>query len=196
LRTLYTIGHSSHTAEHFLALLQQHRIQVLVDTRSAPYSRYTPQFDREALHDSIIAAGMKYLFLGDIVGGRPKDEAHYDEYGRARYGKVAETPEFLGGIERLEHGADEFRIALMCSEEDPTHCHRRLLISRVLIERGATVDHIRGTGEIQPEAQVTAASGKALIEVQPALFAELDEDKWRSTASVSRNAPPKTFLGH
>jgi len=62
---------------------------------------------------------MKYLFLGDVVGGRPKDEAHYDEHGRARYGKVAETPEFLDGIARLERGADEFRVALMCSEEDP-----------------------------------------------------------------------------
>jgi uncharacterized protein (DUF488 family) len=192
LRNIYTIGHSSHTAEHLLELLQQHRIEVLVDTRSAPYSRYTPQFDREALHDSVIAAGMKYLFLGDVVGGRPKDESHYDEYGRARYGKVAETADFLDGITRLERGADEFRVALMCSEEDPTNCHRRLLISRVLIERGAEVQHIRGTGEIQTESQVAEASGKPLIEAQPALFAELDEDKWRSTASVSRNDPRKT----
>jgi uncharacterized protein (DUF488 family) len=192
LRTLYTIGHSSHTAEHFLELLRQHRIEVLVDTRSAPYSRYSPQFDREALRDAVLAAGIKYLYLGDIVGGRPKEEAHYDEHGRARYAKMGKDAEFLGGIERLERGADEFRVALMCSEEDPTHCHRRLLISRVLIERGADVQHIRGTGEIQPEAQVAASSGKPLIETQPALFAELDEDKWRSTASVLRSDPQKT----
>ena len=195
MRTLYTIGHSSHTAEHFLGLLRQHRIEVLVDTRSAPYSRYTPQFDREALREAVVAAGMKYLFLGDIVGGRPKEEAHYDEYGRARYGKMGKDAEFLGGIERLERGADEFRVALMCSEEDPAHCHRRLLIGRVMIERGACVEHIRGDGAIQQEAQVAAASGKTLIEAQPALFAEMDEDKWRSTASVSRSALPKTFLG-
>ncbi len=192
MRTIFTIGHSSHTAEYFLSLLQKHRIEVLVDTRSAPYSRYSPHFDREALRDAVLVAGMKYLFLGDIVGGRPKDETHYDEYGRARYGKLAETPDFLDGIARLERGADEFRIALMCSEEDPTNCHRRLLISRVLIERDADIQHIRGTGEIQSEAQVAASSGKALIEAQPALFAELDEDKWRSTASVLRSDPRKT----
>ena len=127
-----------------------------------------------------------------IVGGRPKDESHYDDQGRARYGKMGKNEEFLAGIERLERGADEFRIALMCSEEDPAHCHRRLLIGRVLIERGAKIIHIRGNGELQAESQVAAASGKALVEKQPALFAELDEDKWRSTASVLRNAPQKT----
>jgi uncharacterized protein (DUF488 family) len=181
---------------HFLSLLQLHRIEVLVDTRSAPYSRYTPQFDHEGLHDAIVAAGMKYLYLGDVVGGRPKDESHYDQYGRARYGKVAESAEFIEGIARLERGADEFRIALMCSEEDPTDCHRRLLIGRVLIERGCEVQHIRASGELQTEAQLAAASGKELTAAQPALFAELDEDKWRSTASVLRSAPPKTSLGH
>jgi uncharacterized protein (DUF488 family) len=195
LRTFHTIGHSSHTAEHFLGLLQQHRIEVLVDTRSAPYSRYSPHFDRETLRDSVTAAGMKYLFLGDVVGGRPKDEAHYDEQGRARYGKMGKDKEFLGGIERLERGADEFRVALMCSEEDPAHCHRRLLIGRVLTERGSELQHIRGDGDLQAEAQVAASSGKALVEAQPALFAEMDEDKWRSTASVSpKNQHPNSSV--
>jgi len=193
LRTFFTIGHSSNTAEHFIKLLQQHRIEVLVDTRSAPYSRYSPHFDREALRDAVTAAGMKYLYLGDVVGGRPKDEAHYDEHGRARYAAMGRDEEFLGGIERLERGADEFRLALMCSEEDPTHCHRRLLIGRVLIERGAEVIHIRGNGETQAESLVAAASGKPLVEAQPALFAEMDEDKWRSTASVlPKNQQPNS----
>ncbi len=185
MRQLYTIGHSSHTPEHFIGLLRRHRIDVLVDARSAPYSRYSPHFDREPLHRLATAAAIKYLYLGDVLGGRPKDETHYDLSGRARYAKVAGSPEFLGGIERLERGADEFRVALLCSEEDPTHCHRRLLIGRVLVERGAELLHIRGDGELQPEAQVAAASGKLLTDPQPALFAELDEDKWRSTASVS-----------
>jgi len=192
LRTIHTIGHSSHTAEHFLDLLQQHRIEVLVDTRSAPYSRYTPHFDREALRDSVVAGGIKYLYLGEVLGGRPKDEAHYDEHGRARYAKMCKNKEFLDSIERLERGADEFRVALMCSEEDPAHCHRRLLIGRVLIERGAEIIHVRGTGELQTESQVATSSGKAFVEPQPALFAELDEDKWRSTASALPKGPQKT----
>jgi uncharacterized protein (DUF488 family) len=185
MREIYTIGHSSHAAEHFLALLQQARIEVLVDTRSAPYSRYSPQFDRETLRELLNAATIKYLYLGDVVGGRPRDESHYDEHGRARYAKMGKDEGFLAGIERLERGADEFRVALTCSEEDPAHCHRRLLIGRVLMERGAHLLHIRGDGSVQTEEQIAAASGKPLVETQPALFAELDEDKWRSTASVS-----------
>lgn len=195
MRTLYTIGHSSHTQERFVELLQQHRIDVLVDTRSAPYSRYTPHFDRESLRDLATAAAIKYLYLGDVLGGRPKDEAHYDLDGHARYAKVAESADFLGGIERLERGADGFRVALMCSEEDPAHCHRRLLIGRVLIERGTELQHIRGDGELQSEEQVAAASGKLLADPQPALFSEMDEDKWRSTASVSpKNRQPSSLV--
>ena len=192
MRQLYTIGHSSHTPEHFIGLLQQHRIEVLVDTRSAPYSRYSPHFDREALSNLVSAVKIKYLFLGDVLGGRPKDEDHYDQAGRARYAKMGKSEEFLGAIARLERGAVDFRVALMCSEEDPAHCHRRLLVGRVLIDRGAQLLHIRGDGELQVESQVEAASGKTLVELQPALFSEMDEDKWRSSASVSPRNPQGT----
>jgi uncharacterized protein (DUF488 family) len=195
MRQLYTIGHSSHTPEHFIELLQRHGIEVLVDVRSAPYSRYSPHFDREPLRDLVTAAAIKYLYLGDAIGGRPKDESHYDLDGHARYAKVAESPDFLDGIRRLERGADGFRVAIMCSEEDPAHCHRRLLIGRVLIARGAELRHIRGDGELQTEAQVAAASGKLLADPQPALFADLDEDKWRSTASVlPKNRQPNSSI--
>jgi len=195
MRRMYTIGHSSHAAEHFAGLLAEHRIEVLVDTRSAPYSKYSPQFDREPLRELVTAAGVKYLYLGDVVGGRPKNESHYDERGRALYGRMGKDEEFLAGIARLERGADEFRVALLCSEEDPAHCHRRLLIGRVLVERGAELLHIRGDGGLHDEAQVVKDSGKRLAEAQPALFADLDEDQWRSTASVSRRAQPSSSSG-
>jgi uncharacterized protein (DUF488 family) len=195
MRRLYTIGHSSHPFGHFAALLKQHRIEVLVDTRSAPYSRYSPHFDRESLRDLITAAGMKYLFLGAVVGGRPKDEDHYDERGRALYGKIGKSKEFLHSIGRLERGADAFRVALLCSEEDPAHCHRRLLIGRVLMERGTELLHIRGDGQLQDDAAIEAASGKLMTQPQPALFADLDEDKWRSTASVlPKNRQPSSLV--
>jgi uncharacterized protein (DUF488 family) len=184
MRTIFTIGHSSHPPERFAALLRQHEIGVLVDTRSAPYSRFTPQFDREALRQLVAGAGVKYLYLGDVVGRRPRDERCYDAEGRVLYGRVAAQPEFLEAVERLERGADEFRVALLCSEEDPAHCHRRLLISRVLLTRGAEIQHIRGDGSVQSEEAVAAQSGKALIEPQPALFGELDEANWRSTNAI------------
>jgi uncharacterized protein (DUF488 family) len=188
MRMLHTIGHSSHPPEHFVGLLRQHGIQVVADTRSTPYSRYTPQFDRESLGDMLASAGVKYLYLGGAVGGRPREESCYDSEGRMLYGRVAALPEFREAVERLQRGADEFRVALLCSEEDPAHCHRRLLISRVLMGQGAEILHIRGDGAVESDAQVAARSGKALIEPQPALFGELEEANWRSTGVIGKPA--------
>ena len=189
MRSFFTIGHSSHTAEHFVGLLRGNGIEVLVDTRSYPYSKRVPHFDRESVKELAEGAGAKYLYMGDVVGGRPKDKSFYDDNGRVLYGKVAESAEFLAGIVRLERGADQFRVGLLCSEEDPAHCHRRLLIGRVLMERGAELVHVRGKGELQDDAAVSVASGKKLVETQPALFAEIDEARWRSTASVLPKGP-------
>jgi uncharacterized protein (DUF488 family) len=183
--TVYTIGHSSHSAELFLGLLVQHAIQVLVDVRSAPFSRYAPQFDREILERALKQDGFRYLFLGRELGGRPANKEYYDADGHVLYSRITDDPAFVAGIERLERGMVEFRIALMCGEEDPAHCHRRLLVTRVLAERGHEVLHIRGDGRIMSDEDVASESGKPLVNEQPALFAELDEDQWRSTASVS-----------
>jgi uncharacterized protein (DUF488 family) len=188
MRTVFTIGHSSHPAERFADLLQQHRIEVLVDTRSSPYSKYSPQFDREALRDLAAKNGAKYLYLGNVVGGRPRDEGCYDAEGRVLYGRVAAQAAFVEAMERLERGADEYRVALLCSEEDPAHCHRRLLISRVLMARGAEIGHIRGNGALETDDVVAAKSGKALVERQPALFGEIDEAGWRSTNAIGKPA--------
>jgi uncharacterized protein (DUF488 family) len=193
---VYSVGHSAHTFETFAELLKGNKIQVLVDVRSAPYSRFAPQFDREILHRSLTEAGVKYLFLGDELGGRPKNAAYYDAHGRALYSRMTSDPAFVAGIERLERGMAEFRVALMCGEEDPAHCHRRLLVARVLLERGHEVLHIRGDGHVEADAEVASESGKPLVNEQPALFAELDEDQWRSTASVLPKKAPASSSTH
>jgi uncharacterized protein (DUF488 family) len=109
---------------------------------------------------------------------------------------MTKDPAFVSGIERLERGMAAFRVALVCGEEDPAHCHRRLLVARVLVERGHEVLHIRGDGRVETDAEIAAASGKSLVNEQPALFAELDEDQWRSTASVSPKRTPESFSAH
>ena len=91
---------------------------------------------------------------------------------------------------------ERFRVALVCGEEDPAHCHRRLLIGRVLTERGHTMLHIRGDGRIETDETVAAASGKSLVCVQRELFAEIEEDKWRSTASVLPKKAPANSSAH
>ena len=196
MSTVYSIGHSSHSFETFAALLAGHGIEVVVDTRSSPYSKFAPQFDRAALQRDLAASGVKYLFLGDELGGRPRGDDYYDARGRVLYGKRTGDRAFLSGMERLERGIAQFRVALMCGEEDPAHCHRRLLVGRVLTERGHELLHIRADGHLESEAEVEKRSDKPLATKQPALFAELDEDQWRSTASVSPKKAPENFSAH
>jgi uncharacterized protein (DUF488 family) len=193
---VYTVGHSSHPFEIFAKLLCDNGVEVLVDVRSAPYSKFAPQFDREVLPRALNAAGMKYLFLGGELGGRPKNQAYYDAEGHAVYSRMTTDPAFVAGIERLERGMAEYRLALMCGEEDPAHCHRRLLVARILMERGHEVLHIRGDGRVDSDEDVASQSGKSLVNEQPALFAELDEDQWRSTASVLPKRAPASSSRH
>jgi uncharacterized protein (DUF488 family) len=194
--TVYTIGHSSQTWEEFTGLLSGRQIEVIADTRSAPYSRFAPQFDRGELERRLAEVGVKYLFLGSELGGRPADPAYYDSQGHVLYGRMKSDRGFAAGIERLERGIGEFRVALLCGEEDPAHCHRRLLVGRVLAERGHEVLHIRAGGRLQTDAEVTAESGKPLANAQAALFADLEEDQWRSTASVSQRRAPANSSAH
>ena len=196
MSSVYTIGHSSHSYEAFAELLSTHGINVVVDTRSAPYSRYAPQFDREILQRTLTNSGFKYLFLGDVLGGRPQKPEYYDPQGHVVYGRIKADPSFSSGIERLERGIAEFRVVLMCGEENPAHCHRRLLIGRVMHERGHQILHMRADGRMQTDAEVTAESGKPLTSEQPTLFAELDEDQWRSTASVLPKRTPANSSAH
>jgi uncharacterized protein (DUF488 family) len=196
MSSFYTLGHSNHAAETWLALVRQHQIGVVVDTRSSPYSKYAPHFDKELMQRSLEQAGIRYLFLGAELGGRPANPDYYDASGHVLYSRLRDDARFKAAIERLETGIDRFRVALVCGEEDPAHCHRRLLIGRVLTERGHTMLHIRGDGRIETDEAVATASGKSLVGVQRELFAEIEEDKWRSTASVLPKKVPASSSAH
>ena len=194
---VFTVGHSNVTLEAFIALLKQQGIEVLVDVRSQPYSKYVPHFNAGVLKPAILAAGMKYLYLGKELGGRPDDRRFYDGDGHVLYGLVAESDGFKAGIERLLRGAREHRLALMCNEENPAGCHRRLLVGRVLAERGVTVLHIRGDGRIQTENELAEAERRdEPAEIQQEFaFAAREKPEWKSTRSVSPGRPPKSSSG-
>jgi uncharacterized protein (DUF488 family) len=180
---ILTIGHSNHSAEHFQRLLAEHGVEVLVDIRSWPHSRYVEWVDRSRIVDVARAAGARYLFLGKELGGRPEAAELYDSTGRVLYGKLAKTTEFRAGIERLRLGAERYRVAIMCSEEDPASCHRRLLVAKVLLEEGLTIDHIRGDGRCEVESEPILLSEGSLFDDE--------ENLWRSSLSVSRGRPPR-----
>src|SRR5262245_51723499 len=100
-RSIFTIGHSNHPLDTFLALLTQHGIDVLADVRSAPFSRYVPHFNKPNLEQALATTPVKYLYLGQELGGRPEGAEFYDQEGHALYGLVAKAPFFLRGVERL-----------------------------------------------------------------------------------------------
>jgi uncharacterized protein (DUF488 family) len=145
---VFTIGHSTHSIETFLALLQQHGVTALADVRSAPYSRFNPQFNREKLDQSLIAHGIKYVFLGRELGARSDNRSCY-ENGRVQFGRLARTDLFRSGIERVVRGAQEYRVVLMCAEKEPLECHRTLLVARALADIGVVVRHILADGRVE-----------------------------------------------
>jgi uncharacterized protein (DUF488 family) len=149
--TILTVGHSNQPVEHLLGLLKQHAIDVVVDVRSQPYSRYATQFNREHLEPSVTNAGLRYLFLGEVLGGRQLGKIPTLEERLARADEVADLAAFRRGIERVLTGARRYRIGLLCAEEDPTECHRRLWVGRALRARGAYVAHIRGDGRLDAD---------------------------------------------
>jgi uncharacterized protein (DUF488 family) len=147
-RIVYTIGHSNVASERLLALLDQHGITAVADVRSRPYSRFNPQFNREALASALKNSGREYFFLGQELGARSEDRACYRD-GRAQYALIAQTSLFERGIERLLAGMENFRFAILCAEKEPLSCHRSILIARYLHEKGIGVRHILEDGSLE-----------------------------------------------
>lgn len=177
-RRIFSIGHSNLPLEHFIALLKAFQVTVVVDTRSHPLSKHAPHFNREPLCLQLNNAGLKYVFMGKELGGRPRQPHFYDSEGRVLYGRVAETEDFQVGIQRLLTGIDRFRVALLCSEEDPRYCHRNLLVGRVLKTRGVDVLHIRKSGILERDADL-----ENRLTPQYRIFGN-SEDEWKSAQSV------------
>lgn len=155
-RRIWTIGHGGRDVEELLALAETKEVDVLVDVRSSPYSRWQPDFDRERLdrllRDKKAAPGpfgATYLFMGDQLGGRPSDPSVYVD-GKVDYELVRESKFFREGINRLDNGLRlGHRILLLCSEKRPEDCHRSKLIGVDLVERDIEVAHIdNGNSEV------------------------------------------------
>ena len=178
-REVLTIGHSNHTIERFIELLCQHRVTAVADIRSSPYSQLHAQFNREALAAALKQEGIAYSFLGKELGGRPADKTCY-ENGRVQYMRVAATPIFRSGLDRVLAGVQSYRIALMCAEREPLECHRTLLVMPELEKAGITVLHVHADGRTESHSD---AMGRLLD-----LFRLADEDLFRSRSELIEEA--------
>ena len=129
-------------------LLRKNLITAVADVRSSPYSRFAPQFNKETLKNALKRENVAYVFLGLELGARSDDDSCYVG-NTVSYEKLAQTSLFRRGIERVEDGITLHNVALMCSEQDPADCHRTILISRILLERGCEIRHILGSGKLE-----------------------------------------------
>ena len=174
--TVFTVGHSNHPIERFEELLRTNRVTAVADVRSAPYSRFSPQFNKEELQARLRDRRIAYVYLGRELGGRSDDPSDYEGNERLpkvreqvqvvagsndlpdrdsnerdndqiiNYDRLAAKPSFNDGIERVLRGASRKTIALLCAEKEPLECHRTLLVGRALAERGVRIEHILADG--------------------------------------------------
>jgi uncharacterized protein (DUF488 family) len=147
MNPLFTVGHSMHSIEAFLNLLVKHRIQAIADVRSQPYSRHFPWFSRQPLEQSLKGEGIRYAFLGQELGARREERECYIE-NKVSYERIAATPAFAKGLDRLQKGLQKYRIALLCAEKEPLDCHRTILVARHAA-RFAEIVHILGDGRLE-----------------------------------------------
>ncbi len=171
---LFSIGHSNHELPRLIELLRSAGVTAVADVRSQPYSRRLPQFNRPDLEAALRQCDIAYAFLGDLLGGRPRQPSLYDAEGRADYARIRAAAAFQRGLDRLIQGLEENRVATLCAEEDPLDCHRGLMIAPAMLERGISSVHLRGDGSVESTAEMEErllAETKVGIGILDGLFA-------------------------
>ncbi len=183
---IYTIGYGARTIEAFIAALRAHDIAYLLDVRSKPYSRYKPDFSKQQLAAHLETAGIRYVFMGDTLGGQPDDPACYTD-GRVDYDKMRQTPAFQTGLERVQKAySQQLRVALMCAEGKPEACHRTHLIGQALTAVAVPVSHIDENDQLLSQDAVLARLNGGQI----GLFMEEEANEGETAVSPPDMPPP------
>ena len=172
---VYTVGHSTHSIEAFIALLRKAELDAIADVRSTPYSRWRPHFNRDTLQRALTGCGIAYVFLGVELGGRGAGSSERDENGRTKYQNIARSAAFHEGLRRVHAGSQRMRLALMCAESDPLECHRGILVSRFLVTHDTQVLHIHGDGQIEPHREAEQRLRRIMALAEPDLFRTEDQ---------------------
>lgn len=158
---IWTIGHSTRTIDEFLSLLKENEIKLLADVRAWPGSKRYPQFNKEALAESLNAQGIRYEHFPELGGRRkPKPDSRNTAWRNTSfrgYADYMETGQFQKGIERLVGLAREAGpAAIMCAEAVWWRCHRSL-VSDYLKAQGIEIMHILGVNKVEPHPYTSAA---------------------------------------
>jgi len=160
LTTIFTIGHSTRTAEEFLALLKAHHIERVVDIRTIPRSRHNPQFNADALRAQLRAAAIGYRHLKALGGLRHARADSKNQGWRIAsfrgFADYLQTPEFAAGLDRLIELGSAKRTAMLCAEAVPWRCHRSLVADALLV-KGIPVEHIVSGNRTRPHALTSFA---------------------------------------
>lgn len=161
MKVIYTVGHSNQSQDHFVDLLKNSKIEILVDVRSNPNSQWAEFANADRLKETLKNIQIQYVYMGDLLGGHPSDSDCYTKVnGKINYQILQEKEYFKRGIERLLQGIDKYRICIMCAEEDPNQCHRNLLIGANLRKHGVEILHIRGDNRIQTDEELWKEKAK------------------------------------
>ena len=151
----YTIGHSVNTAEKVLQLLKDNKATILVDVRSMPYSRHSPQFNKESFSKNLADAGIQYQWEKDAFGARQEDASLYHKNGYLDFAKMRARPIFKQKVaeysKKVEQGEN---VVFMCSEKNPIDCHRAILVARGFALEGLPVEHILPDGKLMSQEEL------------------------------------------
>ncbi|HET9033327.1 MAG TPA: DUF488 domain-containing protein [Dokdonella sp.] len=180
---IFSIGHSTRSLEQFLALLDESRIECVVDVRRLPGSRRFPQYDAEPLAGSLAAQAIDYWYLPPLCGRRSRrelegaaPESFWSNASFARYAAYSRSEAFAHGLRELLERARLQRCALMCSEAVWWRCHRRIITDH-LLARGVPVRHIMGPGKVDAASLTQGARIEAGEVVYPPTDQQSDTGK-------------------
>jgi uncharacterized protein (DUF488 family) len=174
-KPIYSIGHGNRKLDDFIVMLKKFNILYLIDVRSVPYSKFNDHYNRNQLESALKGQGIKYVYMGDSLGGRPKDPECYratdskkgdiDEK-RVDYTVVMTKEFYKRGIERLKTAYEkDLPVALMCSEANPSECHRSKLIGSSLHELHIPLQHIDESGELKDQQTVMLEVNKGRADI-------------------------------
>jgi uncharacterized protein (DUF488 family) len=186
---IFSIGYGNRTFKDFVELLKHYKIDYLIDVRSQPYSKRYPDFSQKRLSELSLNYGVRYVWMGDTLGGRPNDPDCYTNDGKVDYEKCAAKEFYLAGIARLKNAVEQqLNVVIMCSEIKPQECHRSKLIGETLVKEGISVFHIDENGKLKPHEIVINDLISSLAPAQPTQLHLFDDSSPKPTKLTSRKS--------